>query len=65
VKLKYLVYLASGILAFSFPVSMAALILAGFVLLVLANLGFFIVGSLTAAVVFGVVQKIVGEEVRA
>lgn len=61
-KLKYWAYLISGLVAFSFPVSMAALILAGFALVVLANLGFFVVGSIAAALVFGVAQKIVGEE---
>lgn len=61
-KLKYWAYLVSGLVAFSFPLSMAALILIGFALVALANLGFFVVGSIAAAVVFGIVRQIVGEE---
>lgn len=61
-KLKYWAYLVSGLVAFSFPVSMAALILIGFALVVLANLGFFVVGSIASALVFGIVRIVLGEE---
>jgi len=61
-KLKYWAYLVSGLVAFSFPLSMAVLVLTGFFMVVLANLASFVVGSISAAVIFGVVRAIIGEE---